>query len=108
MDDIIIINLPNEVNVEETREFFNIFDFMIKKGFVKFIIDFTQVKFVSSCFLSAMLSSKKTLFSSNGNLVLANVSPKVYKILEITDLTSFFDILPSIEESIEYFSRKTK
>ncbi|MFN4245952.1 MAG: STAS domain-containing protein [Brevinematia bacterium] len=103
--DIILVNLPREISVEETMEFSNTFEFLTAKGFCKFILDFSQTKFVSSSFLSIMVSCKRSLFSSEGNLILVNVSPQIYKVLEITELVSFFDIFSSEEEGIDYFNK---
>ncbi|MEN2998299.1 MAG: STAS domain-containing protein [Brevinematia bacterium] len=105
IDDIILIRLPREVNVAETTEFSNLCEFFLQKGFSKFVIDFFEVKFISSAFLSVLVAMKKRLFLSTGNVVLVNLSPSVYKILEITDLLSFFDIFSSQEEGIDYFNR---
>lgn len=106
VEDIMIIKLPQDVNVSEAKDFSNLLEFFIQKGFSKFVIDFANTKFVSSAFLSILVSAKKRLFSSKGNVVLVNVSSSIYKIFEITDLASFFDILTSVEEGIGYFQEK--
>jgi len=106
IDDIILIRLPQDVNVSEAKDFSNLLEFFIQKGFSKFIIDFSETKFVSSAFLSILVSTKKRLFSSKGNIILVNINPNIYKIFEITELVSFFDIFHSIDEGIEEFEKK--
>lgn len=106
IDDIIVIKLPQDINVSEAKDFSNLLEFFIQKGFSKFIIDFSNTKFVSSAFLSILVSTKKRLFSSKGNIVLSNISSNIQKIFEITELVSFFDIFISIEEAVEHFQTK--
>lgn len=106
IDDIILIRLSQDVNVSEAKDFSNLLEFFIQKGFSKFIIDFSETKFVSSAFLSILVSTKKRLFSSKGNIILVNINPNIYKIFEITELVSFFDIFHSIDEGIEEFEKK--
>lgn len=106
IDDIILIRLPQDVNVSEAKDFSNLLEFFIQKGFSKFIIDFSETKFVSSAFLSILVSTKKRLFSSKGNIILVNINPNIYKIFEITELVSFFDIFHSTDEGIEEFEKK--
>lgn len=106
IDDIILIRLPQDVNISEAKDFSNLLEFFIQKGFSKFIIDFSETKFVSSAFLSILVSTKKRLFSSKGNIILVNINPNIYKIFEITELVSFFDIFHSTDEGIEEFEKK--
>lgn len=106
LDEVIVIKLPADVNVSESREFSNLFEFFLQKGFSKFVIDFSEVKFISSAFLSTLVSGKKRLLFSEGNLTLANVSNSIYRIFEITELSSFFDIFNSVEEAVEYLGRR--
>ncbi|MCX8029369.1 MAG: STAS domain-containing protein [Brevinematales bacterium] len=103
IDDIIVIQLPNAMNISESKDFSNLMEFLIQKGFSKFVIDFSKTGFISSAFLSIIVSNKKRLFETNGNIVLANISQNVEKILEITELISFFNIYPTVDEAINYF-----
>jgi anti-sigma B factor antagonist len=79
-------------------------DFMVfhAEGIPNFILDISNVKFVDSSGLSAILTAKR-LWDEDGSFVLTGVnSPSVKKLIEISKLDSAFTIIPTVEESIDY------
>lgn len=108
IEDVLLIKLPIEINVEDTKHFSNTLEFFIQKGIKKFVLDFSDTKFVSSAFISILVSTKKRLGSLEGGLALVNVNQSVYRIFEITGLLSFFDIFSFLEEALEYLGTNVK
>ncbi|MGC8964018.1 MAG: STAS domain-containing protein [Brevinematia bacterium] len=104
VDDIIIINAPESVDVEEAKVFSNFFQYFLSNGFRKFVINFSKTKFISSAFLSALVSFHSKLIKMEGNIVLSSISFTVRRVLEITDLSSLFLSFTDDNEAINYFS----
>ena len=79
-------------------------DFMVfhAEGIPNFILDISNVKFVDSSGLSAILTAKR-LWDEDGSFVLTGVnSPSVKKLIEISKLDGAFTIIPTVDESIDY------
>lgn len=61
---------------------------------INLILDFTNVKFLSSAVLGLLIRVSKKIYEHGGQLRLCNISPRIYEIFKITRLTKIFDILP--------------
>jgi anti-anti-sigma factor len=59
----------------------------------KFILNFENVRFMSSAFLGLLVKVHKRVIEAGGHLQLYNLDPKIYKVFEITQLTKVFDIV---------------
>jgi anti-sigma B factor antagonist len=71
------------------------------EGISNVILDLSAVKYVDSSGLSAILVANRLCDNANGKLVLAAVSDHVMKLLQISQLDSILDILPTVEESVD-------
>jgi len=70
-------------------------------GRINLILDFGNVRFLSSAVLGLLIRISKRIYECEGQLKLCNISPKIYEIFKITRLTKTFDIYESIEGAIE-------
>jgi len=59
----------------------------------KLILNFENVRFMSSAFLGLLVKIHKRVIEAGGHLQLYNLDPKIYKVFEITQLTKIFDIV---------------
>ena len=74
---------------------------------INLILDFCNVRFLSSAVLGFLIRVSKKIYERDGQLKLCNISPNIHKIFKITRLTKIFDIYPDVESAIESLS-KTK
>lgn len=58
----------------------------------KLVLNFENVRFMSSAFLGLLVKVHKRVIDSGGHLQLYNLDPKIQKVFEITQLTKVFDI----------------
>jgi anti-sigma B factor antagonist len=65
------------------------------------ILDFRNVRFLSSAVLGLLIRVGKKIFESEGQLRLCNIAPKIHEIFKITRLTKIFDIYPDVETARE-------
>jgi anti-sigma B factor antagonist len=66
---------------------------------INLILDFSNVKFLSSAVLGLLIRISKRIYEHNGQLRLCNIDPKIYEIFKITRLTKTFDIYKNIESA---------
>jgi anti-anti-sigma factor len=61
----------------------------------RLVLNFENVRFMSSAFLGLLVKVHKRVIDAGGRLQLYNLDPKIYKVFEITKLTRVFDIVPT-------------
>ena len=71
---------------------------------INLILDFGNVRFLSSAVLGLLIRISKRIYERDGQLRLCNINPKIYEIFKITRLTKTFDIYNDIETAIEGLS----
>ena len=71
---------------------------------INLILDFGNVRFLSSAVLGLLIRISKRIYEGDGQLGLCNINPKIYEIFKITRLTKTFDIYNDIESATEGLS----
>lgn len=72
------------------------------EGVRNLIFDMSDIQFVDSSGLSAILTANR-LWKDNGLFVLTGIKhPNVIKLIDISRLNSVLTIVPTVEESVEY------
>jgi anti-sigma B factor antagonist len=74
-------------------------------GRINLILDFGNVRFLSSAVLGLLIRISKRIYECEGQLKLCSINPKIYEIFKITRLTKTFDIYDSIESAVEDLSQ---
>ena len=78
------------------------FVFLRNEGVKNLILDMSQVKYVDSSGLSAILTANR-LWNGFGSFVMTSVShPAVQKLIEISRLQTILNIVPTLSESIDF------
>jgi len=67
----------------------------------KLVIDFSNVKFLSSAVLGLLIRISKKIYESNGQLRLCCIERNISKIFKITRLDKVFDIFEDQSEAID-------
>ncbi len=70
---------------------------------IQLVLDFGQVEFLSSSVLGLLIRISKLISEKNGKLSLCNISPKIYEVFKITQLTKIFDIQKDVNSAIDNF-----
>jgi anti-sigma B factor antagonist len=70
---------------------------------IQLVLDFGQVEFLSSAVLGLLIRISKRISEKNGKLSLCNISPKIYEVFRITQLTKIFDIQKDVDSAISSF-----
>jgi len=70
-------------------------------GRINLILDFCNVRYLSSAVLGLLLRISKKVYECDGQLRLCNINPRIYEIFKITRLTKIFDIYPNVADAVE-------
>ena len=73
-------------------------------GGINLILDFCNVRFLSSAVLGLLIRISKKIYERDGQLRLCNINPKIHEIFKITRLTKVFDIYQDTESAAEGLS----
>ena len=74
-------------------------------GKISLILDFGNVRFLSSAVLGLLIRVSRRIYEQEGQLRLCNINPKIYEIFKITRLTKTFDIYTDVESAAEDLSQ---
>jgi len=73
---------------------------LLDNGAKALVLDLSEVRFVDSSGLGALLSGHKNAGLRDGRFALAGVQPRVQSMFELTRLTRVFDIYLRVEDAL--------
>ncbi len=73
-----------------------------EEGFANFILDLSAVKYCDSSGLSAILVMNRIAKENQGILVLCGLQASVKKLIEISQLDTILNIVPTYNEAVDY------
>lgn len=68
---------------------------------IRYVLDLTEVNFMSSAALRVLLSMAKRTARNSKTIVLASPTPEVQDIFNIANFTAVFKIVQSLEEAVQ-------
>jgi len=71
---------------------------------INLIMDFSNVRSLSSAVLGLLIRISKKVYERDGQLRLCNIDSRIYEIFRITRLTKIFDIYKDREAALEGLS----
>ena len=100
-ENIYIVDVLGEMDLYNSYKLKELLMKMIEKKIEKYIINMGDVEYIDSSGIGALIYITSTIKKMNLRLSIINVHGSVKKVIELTKLTSFFPILPSLEEAIK-------
>lgn len=76
---------------------------MIDGGEIKFIIDFSQLDYISSAGLRVLLMAAKKIKNKNGKIIMTALKDQIKEVFEISGFSTIFPVASSVEEGIKNF-----
>jgi anti-sigma B factor antagonist len=73
-------------------------------GGINLVLDFVNVRFLSSAVLGLLIRVSKKVYEGGGQLRLCSIAPKIHEIFKITRLTKIFEIHRDLESAVESLS----
>ncbi len=75
----------------------------IEEGYQNVVVDLSEIEFVDSSFLGAMVAGLKKATMKNGDLKIVGLQSPVRAMFELTRLYRIFDIFDDLEEALSSF-----
>lgn len=98
-----ICYMEGDIDVNSSPELKKTFDKLISKKDPKILVNLSKVTYVDSSGLATLVGILKGIRSYGGKMKLANMSPKIKSLFEITKLDKLFDITANEQEAISAF-----
>jgi len=95
--------LSGKVEAEGTKRFVQGMTEILDGGERYILLDLTDVAYINSSGVHALVLVAKRVASSGGKLILAGVSDPIQKVLKISGLTSSFTLQPTKTEALGSF-----
>lgn len=73
---------------------------LLENGDQNLVVDLSEVRFIDSSGLGALLSGYKNATLRSGTFVLSGLQPRVQSMFELTRLHRVFEIFPTIEAAL--------
>lgn len=70
----------------------------------RLVIDLSEVTFLTSTGIGAIIALQKKLHASGSNLKLCSLHPDIQSLFSITQVDRLFDIQPNADEAVKSFS----
>ena len=103
-EEILIVEVTDKrATVDISTTFKDLMQSEIENGNFKIIIDLSNVEYVDSSFLGALVAGLKRATMKNGDLKLVKLKPPVRAMFDLTRLHRIFDIYDSIEDATKTF-----
>jgi anti-anti-sigma factor len=101
-DKYLLIQL-NETKVDSTvsPQLKSDFVTLNAEGNKNIILDMSQVKYIDSSGLSAILVGNRMATDSDGIFILTGITDHVMKLIKISQLDSVLDIMPTVQEAVD-------
>jgi anti-sigma B factor antagonist len=100
---VFVLGLSGKLDIEGGKMLVEKMTQSVDGGERYILLDFTDVAYINSSGLRALVLVAKQLASSGGMLVLAGVSDPNQNVLKISGLASIFTLRPTRAESLSLF-----
>jgi len=102
---VIIVEVVNltRATLKEAEEFKQILLKDIELGWRKIVVDLTDVEFVDSTFLGALVVSLKRITGLGGDLKLVGFQSAVESMFQLTRMYRVFETFPTRDEGVKSF-----
>ncbi|MDR1143937.1 MAG: anti-sigma factor antagonist [Spirochaetaceae bacterium] len=98
---IYIIDVLGEMDLYNSYKLKELLMKMIEKKIEQFVINMEDVEYIDSSGIGALIYITSTIKKMNLKLGITNVHGSVKKVIELTKLSGFFPIVPTLEEAVK-------
>lgn len=82
----------------------DLYDVVERDGRLKVVLDFSEVRFLSSQALGVLLTLRRKADKAGAKVVLAAIRPELVKVFKITNLDKLFEFVDSCENAVQLLS----
>lgn len=97
---VVVITPTADIDMSRSPELRTAIQQAMGGGISKLIVNLDEVNYMDSSGLATLVEAMRTANTSNTQLILTAMHPKVRAIFDIARLDSFFTIIDSVEQAI--------
>jgi anti-sigma B factor antagonist len=101
--DITKVTVQGFLDAHTVPEMEKIIQNLIHDGKYKIIVDFKDLSYISSAGLGVFMSVIGDVKGNNGDIVLMDMPPKIYKVFDLLGFTEIFTIVDNEDAAIQAF-----
>ena len=103
--DIIIfkIRMEKKLSLDNSNDVWIFLKTLVEGGIKKVLIDMADLNFIDSSGIGTMINTAKMLRQKGGDIVLIQVSPEIFRILELVNFQRFVRVFQSETDAVGYF-----
>ena len=98
-----VVRLEGQLNAHSALQLKEQIAALADDGVIQIIVNLTQVEFVDSSGLAALVSGMRRTRVEGGNFKLVGVQPMVMQVFELTTLDRVFEFHPNEEAAVASF-----
>lgn len=99
-----VLAVKGRIDASTVKDFAQALHHLTEAGHYKIVINMKDVAYISSAGLSELINTQKICkYLKRGEVVLAEISPRVREVLELAGLTPLFKIFDSELEAVGSF-----
>ena len=102
-----IIKIIGRLDASNARELKDNFTKYLEES-IYFIMDFSELEFIDSTGLGAVISAFKHASEVDGDVYIANLQPKPRMVFDITRAYRIFDVYEDVDTALEAMQEKKK
>ena len=96
-----VIVLSGRLDFSSRKTLRAVIDENLANGCGDFVVDLQQVDFIDSSGLGALIACYSTVRKQGGGMTLVRLPRQVHDLMEMTKLTTFFDICDTTEAALQ-------
>lgn len=100
VDDVTVVSLVGRIDSTAAQDFEEKLIEIIDSGINTLVLDFSEIKFISSAGLRVLLLGAKKVKPYGGKLVLAAMSQDVKEVFDISGFSSIFNIHENVNAAV--------
>ncbi len=100
---VTIIAVIGAIDAPDVETLSTVLAALVKEGKTRLVADASQLEYINSSGLRALVQTLKDTTRKRGDFRLASVQPNFRRVLEITGFTSAFKAYPDVEAAVASF-----
>lgn len=103
-DGVAVITLKGQLDAHTASQLEAEIASVIADGTVRIVCTFSQLEYISSAGLGVFMEFIEDVKDKGGNIVLAEMSEKIYTVFDLLGFPMLFDIVPTREDAFSTFA----
>lgn len=99
---VAVVEISGRIDASNSKDFKEKFQSYLE-NYTHFVFDMTELEFLDSTGLGAVISSLKNASEAGGDIAIANLQPKPKMLFEITRAHKIFSVHDDVESAIKSF-----